>query len=217
VRLVLASGSPRRRELLELLGLPFEVVAVDVDESVRRGESPVDLVRRLAIDKADAFAIDCQADLEPDADADTIVVSADTTVEVGGEILGKPADVDDARRMLRSLSARTHRVHTAVAVRRGARTEHEVVTTHVTMAPMTDAAIEWYLATGEPMDKAGSYAIQGAGGAFVIRIDGSVSNVVGLPLTAVVELLGRQGLGVAGGIGAVWPENDPLALSPPGC
>jgi septum formation protein len=187
VRLVLASGSPRRRELLSLLGMSFEVVPVDVDESVRRGESPVDLVRRLAIEKAGAIALPA-----------VVVLAADTTVDVAGEILGKPVDADDAQRMLRSLSGRTHLVHTAVAVRRGARIEHEVVTTVVTMAPMTDASIEWYLATGEPMDKAGAYAIQGAGGAFVIGIEGSASNVVGLPLTTVVELLGRQGVGVAG-------------------
>ena len=129
------------------------------------------------------------------------MLAADTIVEVAGEILGKPADADDARRMLRSLSARTHRVHTAC--RRApprSRRCGEVVTTSVTMAAMPDAAIEWYLATGEPMDKAGAYAIQGAGGAFVAAIEGSASNVVGLPLATVVELLGRLGVAVAGGI-----------------
>ena len=188
MRLVLASGSPRRRELLSLLGVPFEVVPVDVDESVRRGESPVDLVRRLAIDKAEAIAIQ----------TNVVVLAADTTVEVAGEILGKPTDADDARRMLRALSGRAHLVHTAVAVRRGQRIHLDVVTTTVTMGQMTDASIEWYLATGEPMDKAGAYAIQGAGGAFVAGIEGSASNVVGLPLTTAVELLRRHGVGVAG-------------------
>jgi septum formation protein len=100
--------------------------------------------------------------------------------------------------MLRSLAANRHLVHTAVAVRRDGLTLHEVVTTAVSMAAMTDAAIDWYLATGEPMDKAGAYAIQGAGGAFVAAIEGSASNVVGLPLTTVVELLGRHGVAVAG-------------------
>ena len=187
MRLVLASGSPRRRELLALLGLPFDVIPVDLDESVRPGEAPVDLVRRLAIDKAGAIAV-----------PDVVVVAADTTVEVAGEILGKPVDATDARRMLRALSARTHLVHTAVAVRRDARTELEVVTTRVTMAPLTEASIDWYVATGEPIDKAGAYAIQGAGGAFVAAIEGSASNVVGLPLATVVELLRRQGLEIAG-------------------
>jgi septum formation protein len=197
MRLVLASGSPRRRELLALLGLPFDVVPPDVDESVRHGEAPARLVRRLALDKAQAVgAIDGQ-DV-----ADVIVLAADTIVELAGEILGKPADTDDARRMLRALSGQTHRVHTGVAVRRDGETACEVVTTSVTMATMLDAAIEWYLATGEPADKAGAYAIQGAGGAFVAAIEGSVSNVVGLPLTTVVELLRRQGVAVAGGIAA---------------
>ena len=189
MRLVLASGSPRRRELLALLGLPFDVIPVDLDESVRPGESAVDLVRRLAIDKAGAIV---------DPDADVLVVAADTTVEVAGEILGKPVDATDARRMLRALSARTHLVHTAVAVRRDAHTELEVVTTLVTMAPLTEASIEWYVATREPIDKAGAYALQGAGGAFVTAIEGSASNVVGLPLATVVELLRLQGLEIAG-------------------
>jgi septum formation protein len=172
--------------------LPFDVVPVDLDESARPGESSHDLVRRLAIDKAGSVAA---SDLDASA---VVVLAADTTVEVAGEILGKPVDADDARRMLRSLSARTHEVHTAVAVRCGARTEHDIVTTFVTMSPMTEASIDWYVATGEPLDKAGAYAIQGAGGAFVTAIEGSASNVVGLPLTTVVELLRRQGVGVAG-------------------
>ena len=190
MRLVLASGSPRRRELLALLGLPFEVVPADVDESVRPGETPVELVRRLALAKSDATAL---------SDDSAVVLAADTIVDVAGEILGKPTDADDARRMLRSLSARTHLVHTAVAVRRAGRTVEDVVTTAVSMTTMSEAVIEWYLATGEPMDKAGAYAIQGTGGAFVSAIDGSASNVVGLPLATVVELLGRQGVAVTGG------------------
>ena len=190
MRLVLASGSPRRRELLALLGLPFEVVPADVDESVRPDETPVELVRRLAVAKADAIA---------QSDDSAVVLAADTIVDVAGEILGKPTDADDARRMLRSLSARTHLVHTAVAVLRAGQTVQDVVTTAVSMTTMSGAVIEWYLATGEPMDKAGAYAIQGTGGAFVSAIDGSASNVVGLPLATVVELLGRQGVAVTGG------------------
>jgi septum formation protein len=184
-RLVLASGSPRRRELLALLGVPFDVVPPDVDETPHDGEPPVDLVRRLACAKVVAV------------DGD-LVLAADTIVELDGELLGKPADPDDARRMLRRLSARTHHVHTGVAVRVGERMDVEVVTTEVTFTALTAGAIDWYLATEEPLDKAGAYALQGAGGAFVERIDGSASNVVGLPLATVAALLGRVGVFAAG-------------------
>ena len=176
--LVLASGSPRRRELLAQLGLAFAVVAPDVDEAPQPGERPVALVRRLALAKAVAV------DGDP-------VLAADTTVEVDGEILGKPVDADDARRMLRRLSGRAHKVHTGVAVRESAAVAVEVVTTIVTFVPLQPAVIDWYIGTGEPLDKAGAYAIQGAGGVFVEAVRGSVSNVVGLPLTTVARLLER--------------------------
>jgi len=182
VTLVLASTSPRRVELLGLLGVPFRAVAPDgVDETPVVGERPVGLVRRLAVEKARSV------DGAP-------VIAADTVVEVDGDILGKPVDADDARRMLRRLSGRTHHVHTAVAVRSGERVEVEVVTTAVRFVPLADEAIEWYVGTGEPFDKAGAYAIQGTGGALVDEVHGSVSNVVGLPLTTVVRLLERQGI-----------------------
>ena len=148
----------------------------DVDETPLPGESPLDLVRRLAVAKAAAV------DGDP-------VLAADTIVEVDGEILGKPVDAADARRMLRRLSGRSHRVHTGVAVRSGEQVEVEVVTTIVTFVALTAESIDWYLATGEPFDKAGAYAIQGAGGVFVEAIRGSVSNVVGLPLATVARLL----------------------------
>jgi septum formation protein len=176
--LVLASGSPRRRELLAQLGLAFAVVVPDVDETPRSGERPVELVRRLALAKVAAV------DGDP-------VLAADTTVEVDGEILGKPVDADDARRMLRRLSGRAHKVHTGVAVRADERVGAEVVTTIVTFVPLQPVVIEWYVGTGEPLDKAGAYAIQGAGGVFVEAVRGSVSNVVGLPLTTVARLLHR--------------------------
>jgi septum formation protein len=176
--LVLASGSPRRRELLAHLGVPFTVVAADVDETPRPGEGPVELVRRLAAAKAAAV------DGDP-------VLAADTVVELDGEILGKPADAAAARRMLARLSGRSHHVHTGVALRAGERLDVEVVTTAVTFAALTPEAIEWYVATGEPLDKAGAYAIQGAGGVFVESIHGSASNVVGLPLATVARLLHR--------------------------
>ena len=167
-----------------MLGIPFRVVApVGVDERPLDGETPPDLAARLAAEKARS--------VEGDP-----VLAADTVVDVDGEILGKPVDAEDARRMLRRLSGRTHLVHTGVAVRSGDGVELEVVTTSVRFTPLTPEAIEWYLATGEPLDKAGAYAIQGAGGAFVEEIQGSVSNVIGLPLHTVVRLLERQGIRV---------------------
>jgi septum formation protein len=180
VILTLGSTSLRRRELLSLLRVPFRVLAPDgVDETPLDGERPLELVRRLAVDKARSV------DGDP-------VLAADTVVEVDGDVLGKPADADDARRMLQRLSGRTHFVHTGVAVRSGERVEVEVVTTSVRFVSMTPEAIEWYLETGEPFDKAGGYAIQGAGGAFVEGVEGSVSNVVGLPLPTVVAMLGTR-------------------------
>ena len=177
-RLVLASSSRRRRELLAHLGLQFDVVSPDIDETPQPGERPLELVRRLAVAKARAV------------DGD-VVLAADTIVEIDGEILGQPADQDDARRMLRRLSGRTHRVHSGVAVRADRRESVDTVTTYVTFVPLTPAALEWYLGTGEPFGKAGAYAIQGAGGIFVESVRGSVSNVVGLPLTTVASLLQR--------------------------
>lgn len=186
--IVLASGSPRRRELLAQLGLQLTIVSPDVDESPLAGEAPVPYVRRLAIAKAHAVA----------AAPDVVVVAADTTVDLDGEILAKPADADDARRMLRRLSGATHQVHTGVALRLGERTVAETVTTSVTFAVLSDAVVDWYVGTGEPMDKAGAYAVQGAGGALVERVDGSVSNVVGLPLHAVVRLADALGVTLLG-------------------
>jgi septum formation protein len=183
VHVVLASSSPRRRELLERLGVSFEVIAPDVDEGRFAGEDPSTYVTRLALDKAGAVDV---------SGRDVVVLAADTIVELDGEVFGKPVDADDARRMLRRLSGRTHRVHTAVAVRRDqpdVRCDVELVTTYVTMVAIGPALLEWYLATGEPLDKAGGYALQGAGDVLVDHIRGSVSNVVGLPLVTVARLL----------------------------
>lgn len=185
---VLASGSPRRRELLAQLGVVFTMASPDVDETPLPGEGPVGYVHRLAIAKA--FAVD--------APPGTLVVAADTTVDLGGEILGKPVDADDARSMLGRLSARTHRVHTGVALRRGEELVAEVITTLVTFTPLTPALIEWYISTGEPLDKAGAYAVQGAGGVLVQRVHGSVSNVVGLPLHSVARLAEQLGVALVG-------------------
>jgi len=179
-RIVLASASPRRRELLRQLGVEFDIVVPDIDEMPIGREDPVRYVRRLA--EAKALAVAAQVD------SDALIIAADTTVDLGGDILGKPVDADEARSMLRRLSARTHRVHTGVALRVGELVRSEVVTSLVTFTPLTDSTIEWYVGTGEPLDKAGAYAIQGSGGVFVQRVRGSVSNVVGLPLHEVARL-----------------------------
>ncbi len=183
-RLVLASQSPRRRELLSQLGFALEVRPAHADESVPPGEAPRDYVLRVAREKARAVAGE-------------LVVAADTAVVLGDDVLGKPADAADARRMLRALSGTTHDVLTAVVVRRTAPAPevelHAVVGTRVRFAPLGPAEIEWYVSTREPFDKAGAYAIQGAGGAFVVSVEGSVSNVVGLPLAETIELLRAAG------------------------
>ena len=182
VRLVLASSSPRRSELLHQVALDFEVRPADIDESVREGESPIDYVRRLSVEKAAEVA-------RPDE----IVIAADTTVEIDGDILAKPVDDDDARRMLRLLSGRTHQVHTGVTVLTvgpngsPAETRTTVVHTEVTFVALDDATVDWYVGTGEPDGKAGAYAIQGAGAALVERLDGSVTNVIGMPLAETLE------------------------------
>jgi septum formation protein len=178
--LVLASGSPRRRELLTLLGLDFDVVVPDIDETPRPGEAALRLVDRLAREKASRVAA---------AHPDAVVIGADTAVEVSGEILGKPVDDVDARRMLHALSGRTHLVHTAVAVTAGGDPVTATTTSEVTFATLTDEGIEWYVATGEPFDKAGGYALQGAAGVFVTTVSGSVSGVLGLPLHETATLL----------------------------
>jgi septum formation protein len=183
-RVVLASGSPRRRELLERMGVAFDVVPADIDESVRPGEGPTEYVERLAREKAMAV----------DVGDDAVVIAADTTVDVDGRILGKPVDDDDAHAMLRALSGRAHRVHTGIAARSGDAVATDVVTTIVHIAPITPATMAWYVATGEPMDKAGAYALQGAGAVLVERVQGSVSNVIGLPLLQLDRLLGTFGL-----------------------
>lgn len=177
--IVLASGSPRRRELLERLGLTFDVVAPEIDERPFVDEDPMTYVSRLALEKAAAI----------DAGPDVVVLAADTVVELDGELFGKPADADEARTMLQRLSGRTHRVHTGVAVRRGEQCDVELVTTYVTMVPINAGLLDWYLATGEPLDKAGAYALQGAGDVLVEHVRGSVSNVIGLPLVTVARLL----------------------------
>ncbi len=178
---VLASASPRRRQLLAQFGFDFEVRPANTDETPRPGEPPIEYVQRVAREKAAAVARPGE-----------LVIAADTTVDVSGEIFGKPVDDHDARRMLHRLSGRHHEVHTGVALAVQDRIVSTVETTAVSMAAITADQIGWYVATGEPADKAGGYALQGIGGIFVISVVGSVSNVVGLPLSVVVRLCRDQ-------------------------
>jgi septum formation protein len=178
--LILASSSPRRRELLAAAGIPFEVVAVDVDESTLKLEPPGDHVRRLAQEKARAALVQ-----RPDA----VVLGADTIVLVGGEMIGKPKDDTDATRMLRLLSGREHEVLTGLAIVSPRRTVVEVARTRVWFNPLSEGEIASYVASGEPRDKAGGYAIQGMASRFIDRIQGNYSNVVGLPVALVYRLL----------------------------
>ncbi len=187
-RLVLASGSPRRREMLENLGVEFHFRPVDVDESPRDGEAPDAYVLRLARTKALAGVV---------AGGDRggeIVLAADTIVAADGRLLGKPRDSEDARRMLERLSGRAHEVLTGVAVSDAAGDLRAAVErTRVRFAELSAAEIEWYVAGGEPLDKAGAYAVQGLGALFVTKVDGNYSNVVGLPLPLTYRLLREAG------------------------
>lgn len=180
--LLLASSSPRRAELLAAAGIPFEIFAVPVDESLLDGETPEAHVRRLAEAKARAAAATHPA---------RIVLGADTVVVIDGQVLGKPRDAAHAAAMLQQLSGRDHEVLTGVAIVAPAgEFSAGVACTRVWFATLTNEDIERYVASGEPMDKAGAYAIQGLGSRFVERIDGSYSNVVGLPVSLVWRLLG---------------------------
>ncbi len=182
LRVVLASRSPRRIELIAQLGVVAEVVPADIDETPLPGEEPVEYVKRLASSKARAV----QERLATDA----FVLGADTTVDLDGVIFGQPDNEADARRMLKALSARTHRVHTGVAVIGPEKSESLVVTSLVTFEPVSDAILDWYIGTGEWQGKAGSYAIQGLGGTLVASTRGSMSNIIGLPLQETARLLG---------------------------
>lgn len=188
VRLVLASGSPRRAELLRSVGIDFDVHAADIDESPLAGEAATAYVNRMANEKCLAGA----AGLDPVDRA--VVIAADTIVVVDGDILGKPADDDEARRMLRRLSGRGHDVHTAVCVATPTDMSTTRVTTSVVFAPLSAADIDWYVACGESLDKAGAYGMQTAGALLVARIDGSPTNVIGLPLRETVDMLRAAGV-----------------------
>lgn len=185
MKLVLASASPRRAEILRDAGIPFECRPVIFDETRRPGELRGDYVRRLALGKARLCAS------ENATREDSLFIGADTVVVADGEILGKPSSEEDARRMLRLLAGATHEVHTGLAVLRRPGTSEGVVDeiTRVTFAPLADDEIESYIATGEPFDKAGAYAIQGIAGRYITGIEGCYFNVVGLPLARLWPLL----------------------------
>jgi nucleoside triphosphate pyrophosphatase len=184
-RVILASQSPRRRELLDLIGIAHEVRPADIDETLLPGEQPSAYAERLAREKAAAIA-----QQEPDA----IVIGSDTIVVVDGDVLGKPLDDAEAKRMLRRLADRSHVVMTAVAVAWRGETRSAVEQVGVDFHPLTDVEIDAYVATREPMDKAGAYGIQGYGAAIVARVDGDYFAVMGLPVQRVVRMLRELGV-----------------------
>ena len=187
--IVLASRSPRRVELLHRLVSDFIVMPADLDETPHPQEDPVAYVQRLALQKARAVYLA--------GEATSVVVGADTTVDLNGDILGQPIDDDDARRMLQLLSGTTHRVHTAVAVVSNRGEQVKVVSSDVTFMPISPQMLAWYIGTGESAGKAGSYAIQGHGSALVASSTGSMSNIIGLPLAETATLLASTGVEVA--------------------
>ena len=185
MRLVLASGSPRRRELLERLGLDFDVVAPDVDETRYPDEAPAAYVDRVARSKAAAVAGD-----------GLLVLAADTIVVHEGRVMGKPGHPEEARTMLRRIEGDVHEVFTGLAIAAwdgGAQIKSIVDAAEVTMLPMTEEEIAWYVGTGEPLDKAGGYALQGLGGLFVGKVIGSPFTVIGLPIHLIARLLSASG------------------------
>lgn len=187
----LASRSPRRVELLTQIGVSCESLPADIDEAQHAGESPESYVVRLAAEKARA----CLQRLMPEQMVHPIL-AADTTVVLDGVVLGKPDDDIDARNMLIALSGSLHEVHTAVALAHNNQIEVVLSTTVVEIMALTDAQIELYIASGEPRDKAGSYGIQGYAGAWVKRIEGSYSGVMGLPVFETAALLRKAGIGI---------------------
>ena len=194
----LASGSPRRRELLQQIGVPFRVMGTSVDEAVRPGEVPAAYVERLAAEKAGAGWAGSRDE------ADVPVLAADTAVVLGGKVLGKPVDRRDAEGMLRQLSGRTHEVLTAIALLTVNGLESGISRSEVTFRSLAAQEIRDYWETGEPADKAGAYAIQGRAAVFIADLRGSYSGVMGLPLFETAELLSKAG---------VWQWPRPAQLS----
>ena len=185
-RLILASKSPRRDEILDLAGYAHEIIVSDADETLNEEISARDAVREISRRKAAAVL--------GETSGERVIVAADTVVENNGEIYGKPKDASDARRMLSEMSGGRHLVHTGITVTDGARTVSETVTTEVYMRKLKDEEIEGYIASGAPFDKAGAYGIQGVAGAFVERLEGDYFNVMGLPLYRISEILSEFGI-----------------------
>jgi septum formation protein len=186
-RFVLASSSPRRRELLASIGLQFDVIPSTVPEELQRGEAAEEYVIRLSRQKAAAVA---------GANRDRWIIAADTIVVLGDQILEKPRDAADAKRMLGAIAGQTHVVYTGVTVKclQNNYADTHVAASEVRMLPLNAKEIDWYVATGEPLDKAGAYAAQGVGALFIESIHGSYTNVVGLPLALLFQMLRRAGL-----------------------
>jgi septum formation protein len=187
VRFILASSSPRRRELLGSIGAEFDVIPSHIPEERRESETPEEYVARLSREKAHAIS---------EKHPLRWIIAADTTVALDDLVLEKPADAEDARRMLRTIAGKTHVVYTGVTLTRGEPhyIDTHVATSEVRMLPLTPRDIDWYVATGEPLDKAGAYAAQGVGGLFIDSIHGSFTNVVGLPLALLFQMLRKAGI-----------------------
>lgn len=183
--LILASGSPRRKQWLESLSIPFEIMAPDIDETPNDAEDPADLVLRLAKGKAAIIST---------ANPGRWVLAADTTVAVDHHTLNKPIDVEDAVRMLMLIQGRRHEVHTGMCLQRETEVHAFVDTAEVFLRPISEAQARWYVASGEPMDKAGSYAAQGIAALFIERIEGSFATVMGLPVERLSALMQELGL-----------------------
>jgi len=187
VRFILASSSPRRRELLGSIGVDFEVIPSNIPEERGEGETPEEYVARLSREKAHAIAA---------KHPDRWIIAADTTVALDDLVLEKPIDPADAKRMLTTIAGKTHVVYTGVTLTRGNPhyIDTHVATSEVRMLPLTGRDIDWYVTTGEPLDKAGAYAAQGVGGMFIDSIHGSYTNVVGLPLALLFQMLRKAGV-----------------------
>ncbi|GGW84030.1 Maf family protein [Alteromonas halophila] len=187
--LILASASPRRTALLTQVGIAHRVMPVDIDESPQCDERPWDQVLRLASEKASTAFTRLGEEKQ-----NSVILASDTLIALDGESIGKPADLSDSKRILLQLSGRTHDVLTAISVKNADRQRNECIRTKVHFAELTEQQIEKYWTTGEPLDKAGSYAIQGIGGQFVKAIEGSASAVIGLPLYETIQLLNEFGV-----------------------
>ncbi len=185
IQVILASQSPRRKELLGAMGIPFQVVVSDVDEQYPASMHPHEAVGHLSLRKAEA--------VRSLVGEDCVIIASDTMVELGGVPFGKPQDEEDAKRMLRTLSGEAHRVHTGVAVLYRGQQKVGVDATEVVFHPLTEETVDWYVGTGEPMDKAGAYGIQGLGGKLVSHITGEMDTVIGLPCKLVAKLLAECG------------------------